>query len=202
MRNRPLLWFPLWAALPACSSTGSELGGQEGAEYEGDADTDSDTDADSDADTDTDTDTDTDSDTDTDADPKTWGGIEVLELGEEEAQVGDRRCVLQWSVAGSTTEACSTCDFAFNLSFTFDASSSQTPEACPEEAVDRLETYAYASDYEGLGESIVVFEEGLWTRLGEASYSPPLLTYQAGAADQPNGAGFDTHLLEGEATVE
>jgi len=180
--------FGVMACLPA-----PDLGGQEGEAMEVDADTDID------ADTDADTDADSDSDTDTDGPNHVFEGREYFERVEDPSSKSVT-CHLEWSLTGSLTEACPTCEFAFDVVATLDPEASTgDKKRCA--AQDFAAVYAYASNYDGKGGSWLGQYYGIWYRIGPADYAKSKFVYSTGPIEKSYSDYYWTEYRYGSAMV-
>ena len=65
-------------------------------------------------------------------------------------------CEIEWAVTGTASSVtCLDCDFAFDLTLTFDTNSVVSSN-CTDAAQDEQYTYGYVADYDGAGNAALV----------------------------------------------
>ena len=211
MRRLPFfLTVASLALASACISDKTEDTGDTWAE--GDADTDADADADADADSDSDSD----ADADVPHDYVSYVGVETYKSAAASAEPanGVYDCYVEWDAVGSYMDACSGCDFAFDVAMTLNSATSYdntTGGDCSGLLADSSYGYAYTPNlYDAYGPYLMYDYSGTWYYLWAASFSSGTFTYADGYEDYyydnalgyyPDYLGYNTNYWEGSATV-
>ena len=180
------------------------------------ADADADTDADADSDADADADADSDADADAPHDYKTYVGVESYKSSAPTPQPanGTYDCYVEWDAVGSYRDACSGCDFAFDVAMTYKADTSydNTPGGdCSGLMVDSSYGYGFTPNlYDAYGPYMMYDYNGSWYYFWAASFDGTTFTYADGYEDYyyedaygyyPDYKGYNTNYWEGSATV-
>jgi hypothetical protein len=159
--------------------------------------------------TDTDADADADSDTDADADAdivyNNYDGTESFDYGFTQA-AGTVNCHLAWGVTGTPLTPCNGCEFAFDLTMSYDAASSTDDGTCVHMATDGNWQYAYTTDYYGYGGMLLLGYAGNFYAWAYADFTGDQFSYETGykdldLTDYGYPCYFYTYWWEGAATV-
>ena len=176
MKTLSPIWILALAGTVACVDGGKDDTGSDdtGTGAEADADTD----ADSDADTDADSDADTDADSDADADYTVYEGynsLDVYSLPDSPSEPD--LCQVVWFTTGTPSAVdCPGCDFAFDISASYDPSLGFAGDCFAE---DYTYTGGYHPDPYGYGVGyLMTYNSGYgWAALAEALFYPGAADY-------------------------
>ena len=115
-------------------------------------------------------------------------------------------CMLFWWTSGTPVDVCSDCEFAFDLTLTFDQweYSYDTGEFdwCQTDGHDRSMTVAFYEDFEGYGPYLTYLYAGSFYPLAAASLANGRLNYSFGYTDQQVGSVYYTYWRKGAADLE
>ena len=194
---------------PDCYGTSECDEADADADADADTDTDTDSDADSDADADADADSDADADADADADTDTemdYEGYETFDYGYGEG-AGFRSCSMYWDAKGGEITPCTGCEWAFEVSMTYDAGASTDDGTCASLAMDASYGYGYDADYQGYGSFLMYRYGSNWYAWAYAELVGSEISYHVGYIDYPYDSGgsypgyYYTNYWSGAATV-
>jgi len=108
---------------------------------------------------------------------------------------GWRDCELWWDVSGTPTTACDECEFAFEVTLTYDHTSKN--DGCFWQAGDMSWTYGYTEDYYGDGSFLMSYWYGYWLPWVRADFdsSTGEFTYEFGYEDEYRSYYWGGHHL-------
>lgn len=137
-----------------------------------------------------------------------FDGVATWEFGwDEDPDV--RGCDLRWDLSGTATEPCTECAWAFEVTYTLDATSSTDEGDCFDgmDSTDFTWTVGLDVDYYGYGVPVLWYYnvdygwEGLWA----ATWQYPALYWNSGYNERPYERGdtlyYYTAYWETSATV-
>lgn len=137
-----------------------------------------------------------------------WSGTEELEIGLSSAPNTSESslCRLIWNGSGTSSSlTCNDCDFAYDVTFTFDDEASDGVDGCPEDGEDYSFTYGFSSDYNGEPYLFIGYNGG-FTPQEPADFNNGTLTYKyvqrSRSAYYPNTTYRHLNYIRyGEATI-